>query len=197
MTVTHGLCAVVASDVRTTAGSASDPGRSRESCGSGRLSAYCRPVVGRCSSRRRSGFPRGVGRWNSSTTWSGLSMKINVDVVLSVRKRSRWSQEELAIASGLNLRAIQRIRVRPRRHHNRRRLSRPRWISTSMTSTIEETRMRPTWEYRGRRDQRSSRSPIRTDHCGRRGVNWSRSRRMFNTLMTKVVYTLFLKRLVS
>ena len=36
-------------------------------------------------------------------------MKINVDVVLSARKQKSWSQEELAIASGLNLRTIQRI----------------------------------------------------------------------------------------
>ena len=36
-------------------------------------------------------------------------MKINVDLVLSARKQKSWSQEELAIASGLNLRTIQRI----------------------------------------------------------------------------------------
>ena len=56
-------------------------------------------------------------------------MNINADVVLKARKQKFWSQEELAIASGLNLRTIQRIE--------------------------------------------------------------------FNTLMTKVVYTLFLNRLVS
>ena len=42
-----------------------------------------------------------------------------------------------------------------------------------------------------------SRPPIRTDHCGRRGVGLVSATAMFNTLMTKVVYTLFLKRLVS
>ena len=36
-------------------------------------------------------------------------MKINADVVLKARKQKSWSQEELAIASGLNLRTIQRI----------------------------------------------------------------------------------------
>jgi hypothetical protein len=37
-------------------------------------------------------------------------MKINVDVVLRVRKQKSWSQDELAVASGLNLRTIQRHR---------------------------------------------------------------------------------------
>ena len=39
----------------------------------------------------------------------GLSMKINAELVLRARKAEPWSQEELAIASGLNLRTIQRI----------------------------------------------------------------------------------------
>ena len=36
-------------------------------------------------------------------------MKINAALVLQARKTRCWSQEELAIASGLNLRTIQRI----------------------------------------------------------------------------------------
>ena len=36
-------------------------------------------------------------------------MKINAGVVLKARKQKASSQEELAIASGLNLRTIQRI----------------------------------------------------------------------------------------
>ncbi len=36
-------------------------------------------------------------------------MKINVDVLFQLRKARSWSQDELAIASGLNLRTIQRI----------------------------------------------------------------------------------------
>ena len=36
-------------------------------------------------------------------------MKINVELVLKARKQKSWSQDELAIASGLNLRTIQRI----------------------------------------------------------------------------------------
>lgn len=36
-------------------------------------------------------------------------MKVNVDLVLQLRKARAWSQDELATASGLNLRTIQRI----------------------------------------------------------------------------------------
>jgi transcriptional regulator with XRE-family HTH domain len=36
-------------------------------------------------------------------------MKVNVDLVLRLRKDHAWSQEELALAAGLNLRTIQRI----------------------------------------------------------------------------------------
>ena len=36
-------------------------------------------------------------------------MKINAELILELRKKKSWSQDELAIASGLNLRTIQRI----------------------------------------------------------------------------------------
>lgn len=36
-------------------------------------------------------------------------MKINAELVSKARKKKCWSQEELAIAAGLNLRTIQRI----------------------------------------------------------------------------------------
>lgn len=36
-------------------------------------------------------------------------MKINADLILKLRNKRAWSQEELARASGLNLRTIQRI----------------------------------------------------------------------------------------
>lgn len=36
-------------------------------------------------------------------------MQINTQLVLALRKKRSWSQEELATASGLNLRTIQRI----------------------------------------------------------------------------------------
>ena len=36
-------------------------------------------------------------------------MKINAELVLDLRHKKSWSQDELAIAAGLNLRTIQRI----------------------------------------------------------------------------------------
>ena len=36
-------------------------------------------------------------------------MKINAELVIALRAKRAWSQEELSIASGLNLRTIQRI----------------------------------------------------------------------------------------
>ncbi len=36
-------------------------------------------------------------------------MKINAELVLKLRNQNSWTQEELAIASGLNLKTIQRI----------------------------------------------------------------------------------------
>jgi DNA-binding XRE family transcriptional regulator len=36
-------------------------------------------------------------------------MKINANLVIGLRNKKSWSQEELAIATGLNLRTIQRI----------------------------------------------------------------------------------------
>ena len=36
-------------------------------------------------------------------------MRINADLVIKARKKKSWSQEELAIAAGLNLRTVQRI----------------------------------------------------------------------------------------
>lgn len=36
-------------------------------------------------------------------------MRINADLVLALRQKKSWSQEELAIAAGLNLRTIQRV----------------------------------------------------------------------------------------
>ena len=36
-------------------------------------------------------------------------MKVNAELIIKLRKERSWSQDEFAIASGLNLRTIQRI----------------------------------------------------------------------------------------
>jgi transcriptional regulator with XRE-family HTH domain len=36
-------------------------------------------------------------------------MNINADLVIKLRRKRSWSQDELAIASGLNLRTVQRV----------------------------------------------------------------------------------------
>ncbi|SEK32050.1 DNA-binding transcriptional regulator, XRE-family HTH domain [Colwellia chukchiensis] len=36
-------------------------------------------------------------------------MKINANLVIELRNKKSWSQDELAIATGLNLRTVQRI----------------------------------------------------------------------------------------
>ena len=61
----------------------------------------------------------------------------------------------------------------------------------------QETRMRPTWEYRvvETKDRAALQSELTT--AGGDGWELVSATAMFNTLMTKVVYTLFLKRPVS
>jgi DNA-binding XRE family transcriptional regulator len=36
-------------------------------------------------------------------------MRVDADLILSLRRERAWSQDELALATGLNLRTIQRI----------------------------------------------------------------------------------------
>jgi len=41
-----------------------------------------------------------------------MQMRINAELVIKLRKKEPWTQEELAIASGLNLKTIQRIETK-------------------------------------------------------------------------------------
>ena len=124
-------------------------------------------------------------------------MKINVDVMLRVRKQKSWSQEELATASGLNLRTIQRIESEASAS-----LQSKKALASALDLDIhdldyEEARMRPTWEYRvlETKDRSVLQSELNT--AGGEGWELVTVTAMFNTMMTKVVYTLFLKRVVS
>ena len=104
------------------------------------------------------------------------------------------SQEELAIASGLNRRTIQRIESEASAS-----LQSKKALASALDLDVhdldyQETRMRPTWEYRvvETKDRAALQSELTT--AGGEGWELVSATAMFNTLMTKVVYTAFLKR---
>ena len=75
-------------------------------------------------------------------------MKINVDLVLNGRRQKSWSQEELAIASGLNLRTIQRIESEASAS-----LQSKKALASALDLDIhdldyQEIHMRQEWEYK-------------------------------------------------
>jgi transcriptional regulator with XRE-family HTH domain len=124
-------------------------------------------------------------------------MKINADLVLKARKQKSWSQEELAIASGLNLRTIQRIEREASASLQSRKA-----LASALDLDIhdldyQEIDMRQEWEYRvvETKDRPALQSELAS--AGAEGWELVSATAMFNTLMTKVVYTLFLKRPVS
>ena len=124
-------------------------------------------------------------------------MKINADLVLKARKEKSWSQEELAIASGLNLRTIQRIESEASAS-----LQSKKALASALDLDIkdldyQEISMRQEWEYRvvETKDRASLQPELAS--AGAEGWELVSATAMFNTLMTKVVYTLFLKRPVS
>lgn len=124
-------------------------------------------------------------------------MKINAGVVLNARRQKSWSQEELAIASGLNLRTIQRIESEASAS-----LQSKKALASALDLDIhdldyQEIRMRQEWEYRvvETKDRTALQSELAS--AGAEGWELVSTTAMFNTLMTKVVYTLFLKRPAS
>ena len=124
-------------------------------------------------------------------------MKINVDLVLSARKQKSWSQEELAIASGLNLRTIQRIESEASAS-----LQSKKALASALDLDVhdldyQEIQMRQEWEYKV--VETKDRAALQAELAGLGADGWElvSATAMFNTLMTKVVYTLFLKRTVS
>jgi transcriptional regulator with XRE-family HTH domain len=124
-------------------------------------------------------------------------MKINVDLVLSARKQKSWSQDELAIASGLNLRTIQRIESEASAS-----LQSKKALASALDLDVhdldyQEIQMRQEWEYKV--VETKDRAALQSELAGLGADGWElvSATAMFNTLMTKVVYTLFLKRTVS
>jgi transcriptional regulator with XRE-family HTH domain len=124
-------------------------------------------------------------------------MKVNADLVLRARREKFWSQEELAIASGLNLRTIQRIE-----REASASLQSKKALAAALDLDIQdlneqEIDMRQTWEYRVLETKDRAALQPELASAGAEGWELVSATAMFNTLMTKVVYTLFLKRSVS
>ena len=124
-------------------------------------------------------------------------MNINADVVLKARKQKFWSQEELAIASGLNLRTIQRIE-----REASASLQSKKALASALDLDIhdldyQEIAMRQQWEYKVVETKDRTKLQPELASAGVEGWELVSVTAMFNTLMTKVVYTLFLKRPVS
>ena len=130
-------------------------------------------------------FPPGV---------QGLSMKIKAELVLKARKQKSWSQEELATASGLNLRTIQRIE-----REASASLQSMKALASALDLDVQdldspEIRMRQEWEYKVVETKNRTALQPELTSAGAEGWELVSATAMFNTLMTKVVYTLILKR---
>jgi transcriptional regulator with XRE-family HTH domain len=124
-------------------------------------------------------------------------MKINVEVVLKARRQKSWSQEELAIASGLNLRTIQRVESEASAS-----LQSKKALASALDVDIhdldpQEIRMRQKWEHKVVESKDRAALQPELTAAGADGWELVSATAMFNTMMTKVVYTLFLKRPVS
>ena len=121
-------------------------------------------------------------------------MKINAEVVLKARKEKSWSQEELAIASGLNLRTIQRIESEASASLQSKKALASALDVDIQDLAYQEIHMRQQWEYRVVETKDRATLQPELASAGAQGWELVSVTAMFNTLMTKVVYTLFLKR---
>ena len=75
-------------------------------------------------------------------------MKINVSIILKLREEKAWSQEELASASGLNLRTIQRIEKNGTASlHSKKVLASALDLNIQDLNYHEEMQMSPCPEY--------------------------------------------------
>ena len=124
----------------------------------------------------------------------GRSMKINTELVLKARKQKSWSQEELAIASGLNLRTIQRIESEASAS-----LQSKKALASALDLDVrdldyEEKLMPQKWEYRMVETNDRKELQPELDKAGADGWELVSVTSMFNTMMTKVLHTLFFKR---
>ena len=127
-------------------------------------------------------------------------MKINVELVLQARKQRSWSQDELAIASGLNLRTIQRIESEASASlQSKKALASAldldiQDLGCEEERTPKERLMPQKWEYRVIETKDRSALESELDRAGANGWELVSATSMFNALMTRVDHTLFLKR---
>jgi transcriptional regulator with XRE-family HTH domain len=70
----------------------------------------CSPGTRRCFGVELSGLPQDPGGASKQRGWrTTRRMNINAALIKRLRLEKSWSQEELALAAGLNLRTVQRI----------------------------------------------------------------------------------------
>ena len=121
-------------------------------------------------------------------------MKINVELVLKARKQKSWSQDELAIASGLNLRTIQRIESEASASLQSKKALASALDLDVQDLNYEEKLMPQKWEYKMVETKDRTALQPELDKAGADGWELVSVTSMFNTMMTKVLHTLFFKR---
>ena len=121
-------------------------------------------------------------------------MKINAELVLKARKQKSWSQEELAIASGLNLRTIQRIESEASASLQSKKALASALDLDVQDLEYEEKPMPQKWEYKMVETKDRTALQPELDKAGADGWELVSVTSMFNTMMTKVLHTLFFKR---
>jgi transcriptional regulator with XRE-family HTH domain len=121
-------------------------------------------------------------------------MKINTGLVLKARRQRSWSQDELAIASGLNLRTIQRIESDGSASLQSRKALAAALDFDVQDLECEENPMPQKWDYRvvETKDRKALQPEL--DKAGADGWELVSATSMFNTMATTVVHTMFFKR---
>ena len=121
-------------------------------------------------------------------------MKINTATVLKARRQRSWSQDELAIASGLNLRTIQRIESDGSASLQSRKALAAALDVDVHDLECEDNPMPQKWDYKvvETKDRKALQPEL--DRAGGDGWELVSATAMFNSMMTSVVHTLFFKR---
>jgi len=121
-------------------------------------------------------------------------MKIKTELLLRARRQRSWSQDELAIASGLNLRTIQRIESEGSASLQSRKALAAALDFDVLDLEREEELMPQKWEYKvvETKDRKLLQSEL--DKAGADGWELVSVTSMFNAMMTTVVHTMFFKR---